>query len=256
MKIDTCLVSCNLDDFYLDFYPVVRDVWKRLCDIRCVLVLVGDRIPDKLKHLEQDIILFKPEPNVHPIFQSQMIRLLYAAVMKNASGVIVSDIDMIPTRKSYYTDIPLKFTDDHFVVYRDVLICDRQYPICYNCATPNVWGNIFGISSDKDIRQRLREFSPAEFDGRPGYQGWFTDQLVLFETVNKWNSNTGNLVILNDNYTNFSRLDRIRPDHMNDLETTRKKVSQGEFTDFHMPRPYSQNKYFIDKIVDSLVQKN
>jgi hypothetical protein len=185
-----------------------------------------------------------------------MIRLLHAALVQDSSGVLVSDIDMIPTRKSYYTDIPLKFGDDKFIVYRDVLVCDGQYPICYNCAPPNVWGNIFGIHSPEDVRKKIREFSPKNFDGRPGYAGWFTDQLVLFDVVNRWNSKMGNLVILNDNYTQFSRLDRIRSDHMNDLESTCKRVALSEFTDFHMPRPYTENKYFIDRVVEALFQEN
>jgi hypothetical protein len=176
--------------------------------------------------------------------------------MTESTGVIVSDIDMIPMRKSYYTDIPMKFTDDHFIVYRNVLICDRQYPICYNCATPKTWGDIFRVKSLANVRERLKELSPVNFDGRPGYEGWFTDQLVLFEKVNDWNTKTGNLIILNDNYTKFSRLDRIRPDHMSNLDSTCDKVSQSQFTDFHMPRPYQRNKYFIDKVVESLFRKN
>lgn len=255
LKADTCLVSCNMNDFYLDFFPLVHAMWRDVCGVRCVLILVGTEVPEKLNKYRDDIILFTPEPGMSDVFQAQMLRMLYAGLIENVEGVHVSDMDLLPMRKSYYVDIPQRFDNDRFVVYRDVIVQDKQYPICFNVAAPSIWREIFGVQSEAHVRTRLREWYPKGFNGAPGESGWFSDQLLLFQLVNNWNMTKGNrLVLLNDNMTGFKRLDRLDTDSTSkNMSATVTRVNRQEYTDFHMPRPYSQYKQHILELVKGLL---
>lgn len=253
--VDTCVVSCNLNDFYLDFFPIVHAMWKDLCNIRCVLILVGDHIPKKLSKYSSDIILFSPEPGINDIFQAQMLRLLYAGLMRESKGVHVSDIDLLPMCKNFYVNIPNKFENDKFVVYRDIITCDNQYPVCFNVASPKIWREIYQINTEQDVGKVLRELYPKNFDGQPGKSGWYTDQLSLFNLVNKWNDTKGRRrIILNDKYTNFKRLDRSNMQFITDnKEQIISQINNQEYTDFHMPRPYSDYSKQILELVKGLL---
>ena len=77
MKITKCLVACDLNEIYLEFYPIVRKYWKNVVGIDTVLILIADEIPYNLNEFRDEIILFKPVDDIHTAFQAQCIRILY-----------------------------------------------------------------------------------------------------------------------------------------------------------------------------------
>lgn len=255
LKLSCCLVSSNLNDLYIDFFPLVKTFWNEVVKIKCKMILVADHIPEKLSSYSEDIILFKPENGISDVYQAQMLRVLYASLMQEETGIIVSDMDLIPMQKRYY-ELCNRFDSDMFVCYRDCLLRDNQFPICFNAASPQIWREIFGIQNESDIRNLLKLTFPRNYRGAPGEKDWFKDQLILFHSVVSWSEKTGSrLVILDDDYTNFNRLDRADWDGMKKDEELKKKITRQEFTDFHLPRPYSQYKDGLLEMLNGLLCK-
>lgn len=256
MKLSCCLVSCNGNDFYLDFFPIVHAMWKDVVMIKCKLILVAEAIPEKLNRYRDDIILFKPIAGMSDVFQAQMLRMLYAPLMTEETGVIVSDMDLVPMSKRYY-EMCNRFDEDIFVVWRDCLLADQQFPICFNAAHPKVWKEIFPMSNEAEIRNLLRLVYPREYKGAVGERDWFKDQLILFGAVTDWAQKSGSrLVILDDDYTNFNRLDRLDWSKItNETDAIKAKVAQQKFTDFHMPRPFIQYRTELINLLDPLLSE-
>ena len=104
MKITKCLVACDLNPTYLEFYPLVRKYWKNIVGIDTILILIADEIPYDLKEFSDEIILFKPVENIHTAFQAQCIRILYPSIIGSNENIIISDMDLIPLNKKYYIE--------------------------------------------------------------------------------------------------------------------------------------------------------
>jgi len=244
MKITKCLVACDLNDVYLDFYPLVRKYWKNVVGIDTILILIADEIPYKMNEFRDEIILFKPVDDIHTAFQSQCIRILYPCLFRNNENIIISDMDLIPLNQKYYTENVKDFDDDSFIVYRDVISEHKQYPICFCLANSKIWKDIFNIKNEIDICDKLKLWYNMydKYQISSAYSlSWACDQLQLFEYVNRWKNGNCNrkLIKLKDEDTNFKRLNRGK-DIDNYDNNLKLMIQNGIFSDFHLPRPLNQ----------------
>ena len=179
MKIDCILTACNLNPKYLQFIEYFIRAWRIVLDnIDIKIILISNKIPDFLIHLQKHIILFSPIPNVSDIFISQYIRLLYPSILKYFNGVLITDIDMIPMNKNYYTNNICYSPNNSFICYRDELIEEySQISMCYCIANSNTWGELFGITNIEDIIQTLIN----NYD-----EDWCRDQIDLYTHVKQF----------------------------------------------------------------------
>jgi len=239
MKLEYVITSSDLTPMYLQFVPIFISIWLTLFpDIKPIVVLIATEIPEELENHKQYIRLFKPIDGVSTGFISQYIRILYPALIKTQNpeaAILVSDIDMLPMNRKYYEE-PIKcISSDKFVTYRDVLINENQYALCYNAATQQIWSEVFSIRTEDDIINRLKEVYKSINYGTA--KGWSTDQLDLFNALNEWNKKTNNHIIWNDKQTGYKRLDR----HTFCMtENIAKDIKDGLYTDYHAYRPYDQ----------------
>ena len=252
-ELKRCVVACDLNQNYWEFYPLVRECWKKIVGIETTLILVGNTIPEKLMRYKDDIILFPPVPYIHSAFQAQCVRILYPAIMNCQEGIITSDMDLIPLSHNYYSDIASRYTQNDFIVYRDCISEHDQYPICFCAAYPSSWGDIFGVRSVEDIHDRLASWYTNDYTaGSPSSRSWAADQLELYKAVNKWE---GNVVRLRDENTGFNRLDRLdMEDVMKSKELHRTWINQALRTDFHLPRPYRNNAKNIHYLMGGIIK--
>lgn len=244
MKIGTILTACDLNPLYSDFIPNFVKAWNVLFpDADVIVVLIADELPESLKVYEKNIRLFKPIPNMLTAFQSQCIRLIYPRLIERNEGVIITDMDMLPTNRSYYRDPIKDISDDTFVTYRDVCL-PTEIAMCYNIAVPGVWKGVFGDSTNEDILKSW--YAGVYYDGKHGGWGWGTDQQILLKKFNEWN---GPKVTLNDQITGYNRLDRIHPWVFENRDILRSNIQKGLYSDYHCLRPYSDYKDINDFIV-------
>lgn len=258
MKIGTALVSSDLNPRYLDFFPLVHEVWNKLIGIRCVLALVAHEVPDDLSDWRDDIILFPPIPDVNDSLQSQCIRLLAPQLFAGPEAVLISDIDMLPMCKNYFVDNVASASDDAFVVYRSDAIEDRfkEIAMCYNAASPETWGRITqhvvrGVSDAQDIVKHWA--STVSYSGTHGGQGWTTDQLLLYKFV----GNPGDVEVmkLTDKATGFRRLDRSQMRwRANSAQIA--AARRHEYSDYHMLRPMAKYRDANNEIAAAVLGRN
>lgn len=250
MKIDYCLVACDLNQNYMDFYPLVRHFWKKMLNIDCILILISTYIPECLEIYKDEIILFEPIKHINTAFQAQCIRILYPSLLPIDKNIIISDMDIIPLNQSYFEDT-IKYIDNHdiFVIYRDVISVYNQYPICYCLASSQVWKSIFNIQTIDCIRKRLNDWYLPDYQiSSPSSTAWAQDQLQLFQYVNNYK---GNIIKFTDEDTKFNRLDRSQINFITQNYTIIKEnIKIGQYSDFHLPRPYKNYSNLLDVLLN------
>jgi hypothetical protein len=242
MKLNCVLTAVNEDPLYLDFVPIFIKTWNKLYpDVDVKVVLIAKSIPDKFLSYKNNIILFEPIKNVLTSFTSQYIRLLYPCILNYKNGVLITDIDILPMNRTYYTENIVAYDDSKFIYYRgNVCFNDRQIAMCYNIATPQIWKDIFKINSLKDIVKSIKIINTRNtINGYHGSKGWFTDQITLYNKVKKWNRKTHNLICLDEKETGFKRLDRNT--FSIDDDVIRNNISAGKYSDYHCYRPMSEH---------------
>lgn len=246
MKLSCALVACNENEHYIAFWPVVKKAWLEIVGIPCILVYIGNDLPDFLKN-DPAVILFKPIPDWPTATQAQCIRLLFPALINSPDAIILSDMDIIPLQRDFFVNTILPNTDDQFVSYREPL--DLQLVMCYVAATPKTWSSVFNIKTLDDIYSQLKKWSyEYPSDGRHGGTGWSTDQLELHKRVSSWK---GNVAIHPGGHPcpRPDRLDRCLPQEWYMLgETTVRRLKNKELVDFHMP-PYNLYKEKIWNVI-------
>lgn len=248
MKIGTILVATDTNPLYCDFIPSFVRAWKALLpEADICIVMIAHEIPERFAPYAQHIRLFPPIPEMHTAFQSQCIRLLYPRHITRNEGVLITDMDMLPMNRSYYVDSIQSYSNDAFVVYRNVCL-PREISMCYNVAHPSVWSSMFGNES---IETMLRTwYSGTGYSGQHGGVGWGTDQAILVRMFNQWK---GTKVVLNDAVTKFRRLDRAFHTSVFDhRESLGMWIRRGYFADYHCLRPYANHKEVNDFIVSCL----
>lgn len=243
MKVGTIVTASDLNPLYMDFIPNFIKAWSKLFpNADVIIVLVASEIPESLVSYSKNIRIFKPIDGINTAFQAQCIRLLYPQYIERNEGVLITDMDMLPMNRFYYENAIQSISNDTFVCYRDCLL-PNEIPICYVIALPNIWKEVFEGGSLEKWHIGINS------DGRHGGVGWNTDQSVLIKQYNEY---SGKKTILNDSITKYNRLDRIHSNQFANLNELRNKIKNGEYSDYHCLRPYSENKEMNDFIVESL----
>lgn len=249
MKISCVLTACNLNKNYTDFIPLFIKSWNKFYpEIDVKIVLICNEIPDYLIEYKKNLIQFNEIEEMHTSFISQYIRLLYPALLDYESGVIISDIDMLPMNRRYYTKHIKRIKNDHFITFRNRRLEKKNLVICYNCALTKTWSEIFNIKNINDIINRLKNvFKTNKIrDGRLK-SGWYTDQKDLYKYVMNWNKKNQKHIILDDNITKWNRL--CRKDNFSLTEKIKLNIKEGVYSEYHAYSPYSEYKKINDEIL-------
>ena len=251
MKLSCVLVACNENTKYLDFWPAVKEAWWKVANLPCIMVYVGETLP---KHLEKDpaVKFFKAIPGWPTATQAQCIRLLYPAILQTQDAVMISDMDIIPLQRTFFTEGFQPFNNNQFVSLRGIDENEQQVYMCYVGATPSIWGELFSVSNENDIRNRIIELSrkyPA--DGSHGGQGWCSDQIELYQKVKLWQQLSPERVGLQPWTQEIPRLCRSNPyEWANFSETLEQNIKNSKYVDFHMP-PFEQFGSIIFRVVEA-----
>jgi len=240
VKLSTVLVSSDANPLYIDFFPLVHDVWARLVGVRCILALVADEVPSALAGMKEDIMRFAPIDGVSDGLQSQCIRLLAPQLMGGSDAVLISDIDMLPMNRRYFVDSVVGVPDTSFVVYRSNALADHpdQVAMCYNAAAPVTWAKLVGhrVGTIAEAQDVVKQWAAGvDYDGTSERPGWATDQVLLRRFVDSAGGDL-DVVKLTDRQIGFRRLDRSgMRNRANALQMA--LARRHEYSDYHMLRP-------------------
>ncbi len=232
------ILSAGAHPMYLEFWPIVAKAWKEHIGLKPTLALIA---PDDVFADESfgDVIRFTPLPGVPSSFYSQIIRLLIPVLYPD-EVCILSDIDMLPISKVYYTNLISNVPDNFFVVFNDRAYGTKakQYPICYNVAKGATFREIFGISSIDEIPAKIQEWYAFKI-------GWTADEVLLYWLLRKWHGYPDRLKLLGYE-TGNQRIDRSK------WQFDQRLLKAGYYIDSHMLRPYHQYKNQIDQLLANL----
>lgn len=252
LRLTHVVVSSDLNERYLDLWPLASRAWQEIAGVEPLLVLVADEVavPSALRS-DPNVRVFPPVAGVHTAFQAQCIRLLYPALLDGAGGVVVADIDMVPLNRSYFHRPAGHVAETDFVAYRDLMLSDREVPICYNAAAPRTWLELFGVAAMGEAAERLTEWAEnLAYDGVPGGSGWATDQRTLYRALIDFGARSRRVWILDDRYTGFRRLDRRSIGAGELTASDEHAIALGEFSDFHCALPHVEFRELNERVVD------
>jgi tetratricopeptide (TPR) repeat protein len=237
LEIKRVILATDGNPFYKDFWALAAPLWTKMGYRPTLAFIADDDCP--IDETLGDVIRFAPLPNVPIAMQAQAVRLLLPALFPD-DGCIISDIDMLPISRAYFEEGATHCSDEEFLVYRNMAPGYQfggKFPMCYMAAKGRVFGSVFGVKNREQIADVLTSWASTN-------QGWYTDEIFAFMCAKKWEANGGKIVLLN--HTVGPRLDRI---HWNyDFDT----VSVADFIDCHCPRPYSDHKATIDRVVKAI----
>ena len=252
MKLDCIITATNENPLYIEFIPIFVKTWKKLYpDVDIKIILVANAIPKEYEEYKDHIILFQPIEFVLTSYTAQIIRLFYPCLLPYENGVMITDMDMLPMSRTYYTENIRPFDNDKFIYLRENVCFEYdQLAMCYNVATPKVWKDLFKIDSIDDIRTRIKDIALSRvIDGAPGKEGWDIDQRVLYKTVMDWNQTTQNLECLKESTTGFCRFDRL---YFSMNDEIRDRIKNGVYSDYHCLRPMSEHREMNEYIYELL----
>lgn len=266
LKLQRVILATNNNPLYIQFWPIVAPLWQKM-GLRPTLALIADETCT-VDTTIGDVIRFSPLQGVPESLQAQVIRLLLPILFPD-DGCLISDIDMLPISRSYFFDGALVCPEDAFLIYRncvynsglhshffnnaleypeEAFLIDnnsvsntnmKQYPMCYVAAKGSLFRSVFGISTYQQIEKLIPEWAAL------GY-GWSTDEILLYERVNKWEEEGGGKVVRLNQDVTIPRLDRAFWQEQN------KVLDIGRYTDCHCPRPYLEYQQSIDRVVGAI----
>jgi len=246
MKIDRVILASNSQKNYIEFWPTVAKAWKRF-GVQPTL-LYTDENDTSVDYDVGDVVSIPQIKNLDTAFVAQNSRLLCPALFPD-EVCLISDIDNMPLSRNYFFSPLEDLTSDKFVIYRPSACPPDQISIMFNAALGKTWGDVFSIKTMDDVVNTLISWYPQDYqawlDVGSVHDTWFTDQVLLRQYIEKFRKNNSDRIVeLDDDRSGFFRLDRITDDPKH--STVYRQNSH--YSDFHMPRPYSEHKSLIDKI--------
>jgi hypothetical protein len=242
MKIDRVILSGD-KPFYLDFWPYAARAWKQLLGIKPTLVIIGDH---KVDTSLGDVIRFKPIKGVPTGLTAQVIRLLLPALFPN-DVCIISDIDQLPIKASYFRDMIASIPVNKFVIYNDKAYKKdtKRLPMCYCVAQGKTFAELFNLKSPQDISRKIKKWNSYN-------HGFFTDEQILYNYIKHWKDSRKRCVKLGDGLgpRDKRRINRNRWKYDPAL------VKKGFYVDAHLLRPYKTHKKELDNLARLAGVKN
>lgn len=264
MRFTDVLTATDMNPNYYKFIPIFIETWKQIFPgIRVHIILISEIITDELQQFKDYIKLFKPLNGMSTAFIAQNIRTLYPALLTDAKGgILITDMDMIPMGKKYYTETIQHFDTTKFICYRPLnCVGKNEMVICYNIAHYDVWADVFQIQNLDDITNTLHTlYKENPYEDVHGGIGWCTDQLYLFSRTQEWNKQTRNLLILDHNiydiyHDNISLKKYHRVFKYYNINLLKALLEKDILVDFHIPKTIypHQIKPILDLIKETYV---
>lgn len=251
MKVNV-LLSCDKNPYYFDFWEKTRDIWEKRIGIHPKLVYINsDR---ETQEFDKDNILHVKQVDSYPVhLQAQLARLYFSQKFQDEI-CLVSDIDMFPVSREF------------FDINQIIANCDKQtffhlnperrefgqLPICYYCGYGSLYEKLFDGMTWSEFLNFIvqKDFNTDKFNFKlPPHLAskklWFSDEIFMFTSIQ---DHGFKIRINNKTIMPGERLDREQIQTADLLS-----ILNGRVIDIHLPRPYSDHKRDIDRIIDTLM---
>lgn len=218
---------------YYDFWEPVSKVWKNKFNITPVLGYITNRNTDLYEDKNGCLVKeFKSVDFCSEAFQSQVVRLF---LPKFLNGVcITTDVDKLPLSKKYFIYDIEKYDNDDLLIFSSnhpSTFNINQYPMCYVASHSDIFNKIFNLETDwVTFLKNIKNI------------GWYSDQVFLYESIQKYNY--PKLKLLERQWTSDYQVDRTM------WVYDPQKVKEGQYIDSHLLKWYDRYKKEIDDLID------
>ncbi len=245
LHLDRAILATNDNPNYIQFWPIAAKAWQEIVGVRPTLALIAT--PDvEVDESLGDVIRFEPIEGIPTSLHAQCIRLLLPCLFPD-EVCILTDIDLIPLQKKFFTKNIAKFPENNFVIYRDLeysswyshlFIKNKRYYMNYNAAKGSTFREIFGVTSIEQIPEVIKSWQKLGF-------GWDTDEKVLYRLIKEWRKKNKHRV----KKLGYGKDPKHRITRGNDLKYSKKKLAKGYYVEVNCSRPYKEYKETIDHII-------
>ena len=243
MRIERAIVATEGTPMYSECWPLVAKAWLNL-GVTPVVANIGNTSIDTTVG---ECLNFEEIPGVPSGFVSQVIRMIVPSFFPN-DVCILSDIDMVPMRKSYFKKELEQYNEDSILVLTsDAYKVDYRYPVCYIVAKGILFQELIGLKDTKEdtIIKFIQELYNLNL-------GWDTDELYLGKCIKDY-SLRGRVHFLNrfswEDSNRYPRLDRAH------WKISRRFFIKNKYVDCHLLRPPSEYKNEL-QLVNLFVANN
>lgn len=247
LTLQRVILSTNDNPNYIEFWPMAARAWQEIVGLRPTLALIADDDVEVDTTLG-DVIRFKPIEGIPTSFYAQCIRLLLPALFPD-EVCITGDIDISPLQKNFFTEQIKDFDEHSFVIYRsrayDWYYCLKHRPRLWHryymnfiAAKGSTFARVFHVYTKEQIPGIIQEWHQKGF-------GWDTDELMLYDYVERWGRFSNGVKRLGHNNAKKYRIHRYHK-----LKYDKKKLEKGDYyIDLNCARPYSAHKAKYEEIM-------
>lgn len=241
MKIDFAIHSSDSNKLYLDFWPVIAEVWKKKFSITPILVYIDT----DNKNIDESfgiVIKLKPIEGIPIHLQTQIVRF-WIPILYPEKICIISDIDMIPLSKNYFQTSLKNLPDTAYVHLNPCIESYGRLPACYHVAKGKTFKEVLEIDAEWEtfIRKILSEdLNKKKFGHKKEF--WFADELYSSGKVLGFGDKHRLCLIERSGGQNGFRIDRAT------WKFSKFLLRYDYYIDSHSVRPYIDFKEEIDLI--------
>lgn len=260
--IDQIILSCNEDETYSSFWPIVSWAYKRMFpEVTVHLAFLTNREEDdelvKEFRTHGKVTLFRPIEGIPEFGIAKTIRFILASQQGN-DVCMIEDIDEIPLSKTFITD---KLSQRP----KDVLLCVGEeangwvgsWPVSYMTCEGHLWKKFINpkdlsyvelINSFRDYFFDIREKIDLETDFKNDI--YYSDERRLRKLLR---DNPVPILSIRRGYDDFRTCTIDR--HFFDKESNywhydRQKLINGEYVSAHCIRGFDQYKEHFAPIIE------
>ena len=147
MKISYAIHSSDSSSLYLDFWPIVSEIWKEKFNVTPILIYIDNDLDKIIDETYGKVIRLKPIENQPIHLQNQIVRFWFPIKYQNEVSII-SDIDMLPISNEYFTKQIEKFDSKNYIHINPCVETYGRLPACYHIAKGEIFKEVLEIEED------------------------------------------------------------------------------------------------------------
>lgn len=189
--IHRVILSCDDNQDYVEFWPIVSAHWKQIHNIQPTLLYLGKNA-SRLDRTYGEIIEIEPLPGIPISFQAQMIRLIGPSLFPN-QVCAVADIDLFLLKPNFFQQYGLD------KIPKSCFVSLNRYPpriphlsMTYQVAYGSTFQTVFDCQGNlAGLRNKLQQYAamqnvPGELK-QPGTTiPWSRDEKILTHALGQW----------------------------------------------------------------------
>jgi hypothetical protein len=249
MKIDYAIHSSDSNKLYLDFWPIVSEIWLKKFSIIPILVYI-DAEEKNIDETYGIVINMKPIKGIPIHSQAQIVRFWVTSLYPEKVSII-SDIDMIPLSIDYFHNSIKLLNDYNYIHLNPCIESYGRLPACYHVAKGNVFKEVLEIDTEwETFLRKVLNYCIDKSNFGHTKESWFADDLYSSDKVLEFNNRNRICFIKRKRGIQNRRIDRINWNYNKLL------LKFNYYFDSHSIRPFSEFNQEIIFLKDMTINSN